>query len=78
MAKAARSPGPTVTMRREADANDHTIRLPVHILERERKIARAESRLTGILGRSPTDMEIAEEAGCNSRRWMPFGVRPER
>jgi RNA polymerase primary sigma factor len=41
----------------------HTIRLPVHIVERERKIARAESRLTGILGRSPTDMEIAEEAG---------------
>ncbi len=41
----------------------HTIRLPVHIAERERKIARAEARLTGVLGRSPTDAEIAEETG---------------
>jgi RNA polymerase primary sigma factor len=39
----------------------HTIRIPLHIAERERKIARAQARLTGSLGRSPTDEEIAEE-----------------
>jgi RNA polymerase primary sigma factor len=41
----------------------HTIRLPVHIVERERKIARAEARLASALGCSPTDAEIAEETG---------------
>ena len=40
-----------------------TIRLPVHIAERERKLARAQDRLTGSLGRSPTDEELAEEVG---------------
>jgi len=40
----------------------HTIRIPVHIGDRERKIARAQARLMGVLGRSPTDEEIAVEA----------------
>jgi RNA polymerase primary sigma factor len=39
----------------------HTIRLPLHIVGRERKIARAEARLMAALGRNPTDEEIAEE-----------------
>jgi len=39
-----------------------TIRIPVHIGDRERKIARAQARLMGVLGRSPTDEEIAVEA----------------
>jgi RNA polymerase primary sigma factor len=39
----------------------HTIRLPVHIVERERLIAWAEARLAARLGRIPTDAEIAEE-----------------
>ena len=40
----------------------HTIRIPVHIGDRERKIARAQARLMSALGRSPTDEEIAAEA----------------
>ena len=38
------------------------IRIPVHILERETKISRAERDLTGELGRYPTDEEVAEKA----------------
>jgi len=39
-----------------------TIRIPVHIGQRERKILRAERELTVRLGREPSDAEIAEEA----------------
>src|SRR5215467_11606120 len=37
-----------------------TIRIPVHIVEREQKIARAERELTLRLERPPTDEELAE------------------
>src|SRR6188472_396705 len=37
-----------------------TIRIPVHVVEREQKIARAERELTPKLGRDPTDQEIAK------------------
>ena len=39
-----------------------TIRIPVHIVEREQKIARAERALTLKLGRPPTDDELATQA----------------
>ena len=39
-----------------------TIRIPVHIGQRERKIARAERDLASRLGRDPDDDEIAAEA----------------
>jgi len=39
-----------------------TIRLPVHIAEREQKMARAERLLAPKLGRQPTEEEIAEQA----------------
>jgi RNA polymerase primary sigma factor len=39
-----------------------TIRVPVHILQRERKIARAEQVLAAKLGRQPTDQELAAAA----------------
>src|SRR2546426_5839788 len=39
-----------------------TIRIPVHILERETKIARAERELVAELERQPTDDEIAKRA----------------
>ena len=38
------------------------IRIPVHIVEREQKIARAERMLTTRLARDPTDAEVAEAA----------------
>jgi RNA polymerase primary sigma factor len=40
-----------------------TIRLPVHIEQRERKLARVERELTAKLSRDPTDEEVAEEVG---------------
>jgi RNA polymerase primary sigma factor len=39
-----------------------TIRIPVHIGQRERKVARVERELHGKLGRPPTDEEVAQEA----------------
>ena len=39
-----------------------TIRLPVYVVEREKKIARAQRRLTTALGRQPTEEEIARAA----------------
>jgi len=39
-----------------------TIRIPVHIVEREQKIARAERELTLRLERTPTDDEVAKTA----------------
>src|ERR1043166_5022438 len=39
-----------------------TIGIPVHIVEREQKIARAERELATSLGRAPTDEEIAKRA----------------
>jgi len=39
-----------------------TIRLPVHIGQRERKVARAQRELAAKLGRDPTEEEVAEAA----------------
>jgi RNA polymerase primary sigma factor len=39
-----------------------TIRIPVHIGQRKRKVARTERELSARLGRDPTDGEIAEAA----------------
>src|SRR6266446_2515811 len=39
-----------------------TIRIPVHIVEREQKISRAERALMTTLERDPTDAEIAEKS----------------
>ena len=44
-----------------------TIRLPVHIGQRERKIAKAERELAVELGRPPTDDEIAKRAAISLR-----------
>jgi RNA polymerase primary sigma factor len=39
-----------------------TIRIPVHIVEREQKIARAERELTATLERAPSDEEVSKKA----------------
>ncbi len=44
-----------------------TIRIPVHIVEREQKIARAERELTVKLGRPPTDEEVAKTAKLSAQ-----------
>ena len=42
--------------------HSRTIRIPVHIGQRQRKIARVERELAAGLGREPTDEEVAEAA----------------
>ncbi len=42
-----------------------TIRIPVHIGQRERKIGKATQELIGHLGREPTDEEVAQAADMN-------------
>jgi RNA polymerase primary sigma factor len=44
-----------------------TIRIPVHIGQRERKIARVQRELAASLGREPTDEEIAQAADLRVR-----------
>src|SRR5437764_3920006 len=44
-----------------------TIRIPVHIVEREQKIARAERELVLQLERMPTDEEVASKAKLNPK-----------
>src|SRR6266581_184828 len=39
-----------------------TIRIPVHVVEREQKISRAERELIATLERAPTDDEVADKA----------------
>jgi RNA polymerase primary sigma factor len=44
------------------------IRLPVHVVEHQQRIARAERRLTPSLGRDPTDAELAEASRLSKER----------
>jgi RNA polymerase primary sigma factor len=44
-----------------------TIRLPAHLVERERKVHLAEVHLATDLGRQPTDKEVAEAAKVSLR-----------
>ena len=53
---------------RGAQNKARTIRMPVHVLERERKVTKAERQLTAALGRLPTDDEIAELSGIAPRK----------
>jgi len=43
-----------------------TIRVPVHVLDRERKLARLESRLAVQFGREPNDEELIAAAGISA------------
>ena len=53
------------SVERGRDGKAHAIRLPVNLLRRQRKIARATSALTARLDREPTDAELAETAGLS-------------
>ncbi len=50
------------SMQRALSNTSRTIRVPVHIEQRQRKLARAERDLTNKLGREPTDEELAKAA----------------
>jgi RNA polymerase primary sigma factor len=49
-------------IQRALDNRARTIRIPVHLGQRERKIGRVQRELAARLGREPTDAEIAEAA----------------
>jgi RNA polymerase primary sigma factor len=51
------------SIQRGLENSGRTIRLPVHVGQRARKVARARRELTAALGREATDEEIAEETG---------------
>ena len=53
------------SMQRAVGNTSRTIRMPIHLGQRERKLARAQSALAARLGRSPTDQELVEEAGLS-------------
>src|ERR671919_1493369 len=44
-----------------------TIRIPVNVLDRERRLARVERELAARLGREPTDEEVIAEAGISEQ-----------
>ena len=49
-------------LQRALDNGSRTIRIPVHLGQRERRIGRAQRELVTRLGREPTDEELAQEA----------------
>jgi len=49
-------------IQRGIETKARTIRIPIHVGQRERKIAKAERELSARLGRAPTDEEIAQHA----------------
>jgi RNA polymerase primary sigma factor len=49
-------------IQRGIETKARTIRIPIHVGQRERKIAKAERELSARLGRAPTDEEIARHA----------------
>jgi RNA polymerase primary sigma factor len=49
-------------LQRALDNRSRTIRIPVHLGQRERRIGRVQRELAAQLGREPTDEEVAEAA----------------
>jgi RNA polymerase primary sigma factor len=52
-------------IQRGLENTSRTIRLPVHVSQRARKVARIERQLTVKLGHEPTDEELADAAGLS-------------
>jgi RNA polymerase primary sigma factor len=55
-------------IQRAISNNARTIRIPVHVLERRRKVELAQQRLEAELGRRPSREEVAKAAGLSPRR----------
>ena len=56
-----------------------TIRLPVHVVDKLFHLRKAEARLHDLLGRDPTDEELAEELDTTParlRQWRVAAIRP--
>src|SRR5256714_2199235 len=65
-------------IQRGLENSSRTIRLPVHIAQRERKINRTERELATKLGREPTEEELAEAVGLpiDQVNEIPKAARP--
>ena len=55
------------SVRRAVSNGSRTIRVPVHVVERQQQLARARRRLSDVLGREPTRVELAEATGLSLR-----------
>jgi RNA polymerase primary sigma factor len=53
---------------RSISDQDRTIRVPVHMIEQINKVVRESRQLMQVLGREPSDEEIAERLGWNTQR----------
>jgi len=58
------------SIKRALANQSRTIRLPVHAVDKVASINRAETRLHEMLGREPTDEEIANHLGTRDARWV--------
>ncbi|MCP4602126.1 MAG: sigma-70 family RNA polymerase sigma factor [Proteobacteria bacterium] len=54
----------------------HAVRIPVHALDTQHRLARASEMIGLKLGRSPTDDELAKEAGIDRRRLVKARRHP--
>jgi RNA polymerase primary sigma factor len=64
-------------IQRALSNTSRSIRIPVHIEQRQRKLARAERDLTNRLGREPTDDELAEAAEMELAEIMHLREAPQ-
>jgi len=55
-------------IRRALASQGKTIRLPVHVADKIYQLSRAETRLSGVLGREASDDEVAGELGVTVRK----------
>ena len=62
------------SVERARDGKADTIRLPVGVVRRQRKVARVRERLMAELDRTPTDAEVAAAAELTRRRPAPPGA----
>ena len=65
------------SMQRGIADRGRTIRVPVHMLDRERRVLRVQEALTRQLGRTPTREEIAAEADLSPRELRALEDTPK-
>ena len=67
------------TIKRALADQGKTIRMPVHVVDKLLHIRRCETQLMELLGRDPTDAEIADELGMTAKKvgdYRKAAVRP--
>ena len=65
------------SMQRALSNTSRTIRVPVHIEQRQRKLARTERELTNKLGREPSDEELAKAADIDLDEVLELREAPQ-